>query len=157
MNIKEYLKLANKKLTIEAYLSYERKRMSRNKYIKPDAWCNLMVNQNMCCYYCETPLTIIQSLIKNNKINLRKRGLFGYSGLHFELEHKDARKSNNNPENLAASCYYCNNDKSNTISSGVYKFYFSETRKNAYMRLCHDNSIDTNLEEYYHHLYRSKK
>jgi hypothetical protein len=128
MTIEEYLIKFNE-VTIEDYLNCEKERIGKlHWHIDGNAWSTLLHKQDFKCFYCETHLGIIQQLVLNRRINPRKRGKFGFSGLHFELDHKDANNNNNSKNNLVASCYYCNNDKSNTISSELFKKYFGKQK-----------------------------
>lgn len=130
----EYLKKCILNLSRDRYLELEAKR-------KGSQWSDLVCNQEFKCYYCETDIRLIQKLIQNGLINMRKRGLSGFSGLHFELEHKNADNKDNSPNNLAAVCYYCNNDKSNTITEDVYKRYFAPKRKMAFDQLLAESGL----------------
>lgn len=138
----DYLNSCISKLSSEEYLILEKERKGAD-------WIDVIVKQEFKCYYCKTDIRIIQKLILSNLIGLRKRGLAGYSGLHFELDHKNAVKEDNNPQNLVAACYYCNNDKSNTFSAEVFLNYFGPQRKVAFDKLIQDNKIET--DEYFIH------
>jgi 5-methylcytosine-specific restriction endonuclease McrA len=120
------------------------------------AWTEIILRQNFTCYYCNTDIRDIQKLILKRIITLRKRGAFGYSGLHFELDHKNAIKEDNTPQNLVAACYYCNNDKSNTFSAEVFLSYFGPQRKVAFDKLLQDNEIKADAF-FTHHLPLNKK
>jgi hypothetical protein len=87
------------------------------------------------CFYCDIDIRIIQELIYKRIIDPRKRGKKGYSGMHFEIEHKDSDNKNNNECNIEFCCYYCNNDKSNTISAKTFKEYFGKKRGEAFKEL----------------------
>lgn len=145
----EYLSSCNSRLNSEEYLMLEKVR-------KGTDWVDVIQKQEFKCYYCMTDIRIIQKLIVSNLIGLRKRGLAGYSGLHFELDHKNAVKEDNNPQNLVAACYYCNNDKSNTFSAEVFLNYFGPQRKVAFDKLIQDNEIETDVF-FTHHLSISKQ
>ena len=105
----------------------------------------------MCCHFCNTDIRDIQSLIKNNIIYPRKRGKYGYSGMHFEIEHLDADKNNNNSKNIVLACYYCNNDKSNTIEPEIFKDFFGKQKGVAYKDLMKKKNIKLTDYLYYHH------
>jgi len=98
---------------------------SKDEFVK---WfVNTIKSQNYKCYYCDTSIFDICSLIKQEKLKTRKTG-YGRRGLVFEID----RKINSNgytKENCVLSCYYCNNDKSYILDSEVYKKYFGESRK----------------------------
>lgn len=74
--------------------------------------------------------------------------------MHFELDHKNANKKDNSPENLVAACYYCNNDKSNTFSSKIFKEYFGK-QKNAGFENLFNNEKLSNTTQLRHHFYIS--
>ena len=134
MNIQEYLQQFNKKISFDDYLNHEKNRINKNK-IDPENWIRLIEVQNFKCYYCDTHLETIQEIIYNRLIDPRKRGEYGYSGMHFELDHKNANKNDNSTENLVAACYYCNNDKSNTFSSKIFKEYFGKPKRDGFENL----------------------
>jgi len=139
----EYLNSLKKGLSKAEYLMLEENR-------KNSDWARIINEQNFKCYYCKTDIRTIQKLILSNLIGLRKRGLSGYSGLHFELDHKNANNKDNNYQNLVAACYFCNNDKSNTISEKVFLNYFGPQRKNAFDNLLKDYNIVTD-DLFVHH------
>lgn len=151
LSIDEYLNLAKDQIEKDEYLNLELQRMTKLKKMKPDEWVNLLKKQEMKCYYCNTDIQDIQQLIVNRIISLRKRGSAGYSGLHFELDHKNADKTDNDKNNLVASCYYCNNDKSNTIDSDTFKKYFGAAREGAFSKLIQDRQLKK-VSHYHHHL-----
>lgn len=148
VTIDEHLKLCQDAISIEEYYYFEAKRVNKE-------WVELIKSQKMKCFYCNTDLIIIQQLIINKIINPRKRGKSGYSGLHFELDHKDADKKNNKKENLVASCYYCNNDKSNTFISEIFKNYFGKYKNEAFIKLFNDNKLISSC--HYRHNLKGKE
>lgn len=152
MSIEEYLEKFENELTREEYLTFEVERVRKlNWYISGETWTTLLNQQNFECFYCNTPLNLIQQLVRNRVIEPRKRGKAGFSGLHFELDHKNANKSDNSLENIVASCYYCNNDKSNTINWEVFKDYFGKQKGIAFEALCEANQIDKSLSLSHHY------
>jgi 5-methylcytosine-specific restriction endonuclease McrA len=130
----EHLNSLKKGLSKAEYLVLEENR-------KDSDWARIINKQDFKCYYCNTDIRTIQKLILNHLIGLRKRGPSGYSGLHFELDHKNANNKDNNRQNLVAACYYCNNDKSNTISEKVFLNYFGPLRKIAFHNLLKYNNL----------------
>jgi hypothetical protein len=140
----EYLSKCNIKMNSEEYLILEEKR-------KDKQWVEIIKKQNFCCFYCKTDIRIIQKLISSRIIGQRKRGPDSYSGFHFELDHKNADNKDNTIENLVAACYYCNNDKSNTISSEVFQAYFGPSRGLAFNKLMVDHDVKVD-ELFSHHL-----
>lgn len=157
MEIKEYLNLCENKLEVEDYLNLEKSRMdgNSNNPISGNDWVKIIKGQSLKCFYCDTDLEIIQELIFNGIINPRKRGVGGYSGMHFELDHKNANKKDNSSINLAAACYYCNNDKSNTISSEIFKKHFGFHKRKAFIELFEINKFSM-TETLRHHLAKKK-
>lgn len=151
VSIDEYLTWCQDELTLEEYLAYEQTRVKTLFHIDQSNWCKVLMKQSMKCYYCNTDLRIIQHLILNGLINPRKRGPDGYSGLHFELDHKNCDKGDNSENNIVASCYYCNNDKSNTISCETFKQYFG-LHKNAAFNSLFSNSGLSITSSFRHHL-----
>lgn len=154
MNIQEYLQQFNKKISFDDYLRFEKNRINKNK-INPDNWVSLIKSQDFKCYYCDTHLETIQEIIYNRLIDPRKRGEYGYSGMHFELDHKNANKNDNSRENLVASCYYCNNDKSNTFSSKIFKEYFGKQKSAGFENLFNNEKM-SKTNQLRHHFYISK-
>jgi len=121
----EFLK--NEKVRIgKLYSKKHRKGFSnKDEFVK---WFeNTIKSQNFKCYYCDTSIFDIRSLIDQKKLKTRKTG-YGRRGPIFEID----RKINSNSytkENCVLSCYYCNNDKSYILDSEDYKKYFGENRK----------------------------
>ena len=116
----EFLK--NEKLRIgKLYSTKHRKGFSsKDEFVK---WFeNTIKSQNFKCYYCDTSIFDIRSLIDQKKLKTRKTG-YSRRGPIFEID----RKINSNgytKENCVLSCYYCNNDKSYILDSEDYKKYF---------------------------------
>jgi hypothetical protein len=130
----QYLSFCQADLNELEYLKFEKKR-------KDERWSKLIKQQKFKCFYCNTDIRDIQKIILCSIIKMRKRGSYGFSGLHFELDHKDADNKDNNPENIVAACYYCNNDKSNTITCDVFKNYFGQQRNIAFKKILKDFKI----------------
>ncbi len=116
----EFLK--NEKVRIgKLYSKKHRKGFSnKDEFVK---WFESTIkSQNFKCYYCDTSIFDIRSLIDQKKLKIRKTG-YGRRGPIFEID----RKINSNgytKENCVLSCYYCNNDKSYILDSEDYKKYF---------------------------------
>jgi hypothetical protein len=142
ISIEQYIFNSNQNLTEEEYLKFEIIR-------KGTAWANIISKQSFKCYYCDTDIRSIQKLILNRVIGLRRRGRNGFSGLHLELDHKNADNKDNNSDNLVAACYYCNNDKSNTISDKIFKDFFGPMRGLAFDKLLKENKIV--LDDFFRH------
>ncbi len=79
------------------------------------------------CFYCCTPLNLIQQLIGDKKLAVRKIG-WGVRGKCFELDRKDSAKPYE-PDNCVLACYYCNNDKSYIYDWQQYKKFFGPNRR----------------------------
>lgn len=149
ISIDEYIEMSKKILDENEYYKFEIKRVKSLWKITSLDWIAMLKSQKLKCYYCDTEISIIQKLIINKIIKPRKRGPDNYSGLHFELDHKNANKNDNSKDNLVASCYYCNNDKSNTISSVVFRKYFN-LKKTAFINLMSDYNLKDNGELFHH-------
>jgi 5-methylcytosine-specific restriction endonuclease McrA len=150
-SIDEYLQLCKDEISDQEYLEYEKIRVANSNKIHSFDWIEIIKRQAFKCYYCNTDIRVIQQLIINKTIKLRKRGKYGYSGLHFELDHKNAVNTDNKIENLVASCYFCNNDKSDTFSSQVFKNYFGLNKKNAFEDLFKDQKLKK-TDKFHHNL-----
>jgi 5-methylcytosine-specific restriction endonuclease McrA len=151
VTVDEYLTFCQDDISVEEYFSFEKQRVEKLFKIKSSDWIEIIKKQSIQCHYCGTDLRTIQQLILNKIIKPRKRGPDGFSGLHFELDHKNANKDDNCIENLVASCYYCNNDKSNTFSSDIFKCYFGHHKKQAFDKLLEDRKL-AKTQKYRHNL-----
>jgi len=76
--------------------------------------------QNHCCYYCNTPIALIQKLIANKILKTRATKGGGYRGEHLEI---DKQGNEYSPETCVLACYYCNNDKSYIFSKEDIAIY----------------------------------
>lgn len=149
--ISNYLKKFNK-YSREEYIELECKRVDKYKSKKiAKLFKQKLTEQELCCYFCNTDIRDIQSLIKNHLIYPRKRGKYGYSGMHFEIEHLNADKTNNVESNIVLACYYCNNDKSNTIEPEIFKKFFAQQKSISYKDLIEEKNIKSEVL-YWHHL-----
>jgi hypothetical protein len=155
VSIEQYLNLCQDEISDTEYLELEKIRVANNYNIDKLDWIDIISQQKFTCYYCNTDLRVIQQLILRKIIKPRKRGKYGYSGLHFELDHKNAVNTDNRKENLVASCYYCNNDKSNTFTSEIFKKYFGLNRNKAFYNLFQDNQLK--FSDKFHHNLKGKK
>jgi hypothetical protein len=72
------------------------------------------------CHYCETSLFDIRRLLNAGIINGRLVRGGSLRGPNFELDRTDPF-GEYSEVNCVLSCYYCNNDKSNTFSYEIYK------------------------------------
>lgn len=156
VTLDEFLKLCQEDISLEEYYEFEKKRVKQSNKINASIWIDIIKGQKMKCYYCETDLRIIQQLILEKIINPRKRGRYGFSGLHFELDHKNFDTIDNSRTNLVASCYYCNNDRSNLISDDIFKKYFGVHKKTSFKKLFEDSELKKR-DTYRHHLKGKKQ
>jgi hypothetical protein len=85
------------------------------------------------CHYCDTSILQIRQLLNNELMRGRKVGKNGNGlrGPNFEIDKKNPFGSYNE-ENCVLSCYYCNNDKSNTFDYKTYKDIVGPARKNVW-------------------------
>jgi 5-methylcytosine-specific restriction endonuclease McrA len=97
-------------------------------------WINQLKTQDGCCFYCNTPIELIRTLITNKLLSGRKVKGEGIRGLYLELE-KMKPKAGYNPTNCVLICYYCNNDKSNVYSYEEYKEFLAPAKKKHFMYL----------------------
>lgn len=84
-----------------------------------DWYFNQLHNQQLRCHYCNISILSIRQLLNANLIQGRLVRGESYRGPNFELD----RMNPNEPYsvvNCVLSCYYCNNDKSNTFTYDVY-------------------------------------
>jgi hypothetical protein len=87
-----------------------------NFYIKPD---------DCVCYYCGINEKILSELYNDQEYTCKtKRN----RGAWFELDRRDSSKNKNiySKENMVLCCYFCNNHKSDVISSNDMRGYFGE-------------------------------
>jgi hypothetical protein len=84
------------------------------------------IKQTDCvCYYCGINEKILSELYNDQKYTCKtKRN----RGSWFELDRKDSCKENNiySKENMVLCCYFCNNHKSDVISSYNMRQFFGE-------------------------------
>jgi len=89
--------------------------------------------QNFRCYYCETSIVDIKSLIDKGKLKTRKTR-YGVRGPVLEIDRKENDRGYY-PDNCVLACYYCNNDKSYITDSDDYKVNFGKNRKKYFCML----------------------
>lgn len=87
----------------------------------------LYINNNKC-HYCKTSILEIRNLLNSGIISGRNVGGSGIRGHNLEIDrmHPGIEYSE---DNCVLSCYYCNNDKSNTFSYDIYKNEIGASRK----------------------------
>ena len=80
------------------------------------------------CYYCGVNEQILKELYNEGKICKTKRN----RGAWFELDRKDSKGENNvySKDNMVLCCYFCNNHKSDVITSKDMRDYFGESMYN---------------------------
>ena len=65
--------------------------------------------------------------------------------MHFEIEHLNADNTNNVESNIVLACYYCNNDKSNTIEPEIFKKFFGKQKGISYKHLMKEKNIKSEV------------
>ena len=80
------------------------------------------------CYYCGVNEQILKELYNEGEVCKTKRN----RGAWFELDRKDSKGENNvySKDNMVLCCYFCNNHKSDVISSKDMRDYFGESMYN---------------------------
>lgn len=88
-------------------------------------WYIEQLKDSKCkCYYCNTSIHDINTLIDAGLLKERKTG-YGFRGRILEIDKNDETYIR---ENCVLSCYYCNNDKSYITSKDDYKNFFGNNR-----------------------------
>ena len=84
------------------------------------AWYLSQLKVNDCkCHYCKTSILDIRRLLNNDLIGGRSVKGNGLRGPNFEVDRKNPF-GKYEESNCVLSCYYCNNDKSNTFDYETY-------------------------------------
>jgi hypothetical protein len=87
---------------------------------------NSHIKQTDCvCYYCGIDEQILSELYIDQKYTCKtKRN----RGAWFELDRRDSSKEKNvySKDNMVLCCYFCNNHKSDVVSSNDMRQYFGE-------------------------------
>lgn len=87
---------------------------------------NSKIKQTDCvCYYCGINEQILSDLYYDQKYTCKtKRN----RGAWFELDRRDSSFENNiySKENMVLCCYFCNNHKSDVVSSNDMRLYFGK-------------------------------
>jgi hypothetical protein len=96
-------------------------------------YSNQIQCQNFRCFYCDTSIFDIRSLIDGKKLRTRKTK-HGCRGPVLEIDRKENDKGYS-PDNCVLSCYYCNNDKSYITDGDDYKIHFGGNRKKYFRML----------------------
>lgn len=96
---------------------------------------DLYISQNKC-HYCNTDILDIRRLLNAGVIRGRGVRGTGLRGPNFEIDRKNPFDVYNE-RNCVLSCYYCNNDKSNTFSYETYLNVIGPSRKIAWDTMLH--------------------
>ena len=86
------------------------------------------------CHYCHTSILEIRHLLNRGIIDGRRVKAGALRGPNFEIDRKDPNGAYTE-DNCVLSCYYCNNDKSNTYSYAIYKNYIGPLRNDMWTSL----------------------
>lgn len=135
------------------YLSKEYARVKKNLYKserKPFGSADKLAlwfieklkTQKFTCFYCETSIFDINKLIDAGLLKTRAVRGKGRRGPVLEIDKNDDTYV---PENCVLSCYYCNNDKSYTLSKKDYKDSFGKNRQQ-YFKTLLDKLNDTSVK-----------
>lgn len=101
-----------------------------------------LIKQSNKCYYCHTDQDNITKLIENGVLTSKR---FTKRGKSLEVERLNSKTNQYSPENCVLICYFCNNDKSDVISSEDYIRFFAEPRKKYIQFLLEKNSLQHSL------------
>ena len=93
----------------------------------------LYINNNKC-HYCSTSILDIRDLLNRGIITGRAVRGKGIRGNNLEIDRMMPGEEYSE-RNCVISCYYCNNDKSNTFSYDTYRNIIGPTRKLVWDRL----------------------
>jgi hypothetical protein len=87
-----------------------------NNHVNPD---------NKVCCYCGVSEEVLSTLFTDEDYICKTKRA---RGAWFELDREDATRNNNNysKDNMVLSCYFCNNHKSDVISSADMKEFFGK-------------------------------
>jgi len=90
--------------------------------------------QKGCCYYCQTSIDLINTLIAKGLLKTRAVRGDGMRGPSLEID-KLVNELGYSATNCVLACYYCNNDKSYIFSPDQYKKYFGPSRNKLFSDL----------------------
>lgn len=93
----------------------------------------LYINENKC-HYCKTSILDIRKLLNAGLITGRLVKGGGLRGSNLEIDRKDPYGVYE-WRNCVLSCYYCNNDKSNTFDYETYLNFIGPAKKQAWKNL----------------------
>jgi hypothetical protein len=126
--LEEFLKEQEKRL--QSY--YNSNRIKLEGFEKKERFIEwylheLYINENKC-HYCKTSILNIRDLINKNIVAGRSVKGGGMRGHNLEIDRMNAGNEYSE-SNCVLSCYYCNNDKSNTFNYDIYKNIIGPGRK----------------------------
>lgn len=105
---------------------------TRDRFI--DWYMNeLNISENKC-HYCKTSILEIRQLLNDGVIRGRSVGRGGERGSNLEIDRRDPF-GEYVENNCVLSCYYCNNDKSNTFDYETYLNIIGPSKRDAWRRL----------------------
>ena len=87
----------------------------------------LYINNNKC-HYCNTSILEIRDLLNRGIIQGRNVSGGGIRGQNLEIDRMQPGEEYTE-DNCVLSCYYCNNDKSNTFSYDIFRNIIGPSRK----------------------------
>jgi hypothetical protein len=118
---------------INSYYSSNRAKFAgfggRDRFI--DWYMHELYIQENKCHYCNTSILEIRRLINAGTINGRSVRGGGLRGPNFEVDRRDPFGVYEEA-NCVLSCYYCNNDKSNTFNYETYLNIIGPAKKQAW-------------------------
>lgn len=104
----------------------------RQRFI--DWYLHKLYIQENKCHYCKTNILDIRRLLNAGIVNGRAVRGNGLRGPNFEIDRKNPFDVYNE-RNCVLSCYYCNNDKSNTFSYETYLNIIGPAKRSAWSPL----------------------
>lgn len=78
------------------------------------------------CYYCNIKQEDISRLIESGGLASKR---FKTRGRSLEVERLDSKINSYSAKNCVLACYFCNNDKSDIVSSADYIKFFAKSRR----------------------------
>ena len=102
-----------------------------------DWYLHQLYNENAACHYCNTSILQIRGLLNSGIISGRAVGGGGIRGANLEIDRMWPEEQYSE-ENCVLSCYYCNNDKSDTFDYEIYKYRIGRLRKAIWEELLRD-------------------
>lgn len=84
------------------------------------------------CYYCSTSQVDINKIIDSGLLRSKR---FKTRGRSLEIERLDAQGNEYSAANCVLVCYFCNNDKSDVVSSNDYIQFFGKSKQQYFQYL----------------------